>query len=397
VAPVSRRELLRGLGGAASLAAAGLVGCGRPLPRARMSAEHPARGRKLIFVQFGGGTRSSESIDDPGHRFIPRLWKELVPRGTLFTDVRVEHRVVHPNSTGSMMTGHWEWDDLDWSRPVAHPTLFELARRAWRAPDTDAWAFVYASILALAGASRAAGFGDRYAANVVEPPTIPRAAAEAMDRLMSTAAASGSVEEELVAVRRCAQLARSTSRISEQGLRSARALRLQREIFGRWRAGQGTTSHDAFLTESAIACMQRFAPTIAVVAFGEIDCAHYGSWSRYTEAILRTDALTHRLWQAAQRLPAYREQTLMLIVPDHGRESGGEGFVHHSDFYTNQGADESCRRVWMLALGPEVAAGRVVRAPTPLTAVAATGLEFLGLEASRGAAGSVLSSTRRTS
>ncbi len=51
----------------------------------------------------------------------------------------------------------------------------------------------------------------------------------------------------------------------------------------------------------------------------------------------------------------------MLVLPDHGRElerPGGTGFIHHSDFYTGQGADEGCRRVWMLAVGPGVPAGR---------------------------------------
>ena len=51
--------------------------------------------RKLIIVVFGGGTRYSESIGDPGHRHIPRLWNEMIPRGTLFTDVRVEGRRDH--------------------------------------------------------------------------------------------------------------------------------------------------------------------------------------------------------------------------------------------------------------------------------------------------------------
>jgi hypothetical protein len=49
----------------------------------------------------------------------------------------------------------------------------------------------------------------------------------------------------------------------------------------------------------------------------------------------------------------------------------------------------------MLAVGPGVAAGRVVDTPTPLTAVAATALEHLGLEASPGAARSVLALARR--
>ena len=115
--------------------------------------------------------------------------------------------------------------------------------------------------------------------------------------------------------------------------------------------------------------------------------------SSYVGAIARTDALTHRLWHTASTLSDYRDKTLMLILPDHGRELDGpesNGFIHHSDFYTNQGADEGCRRVWMLAIGPGVAPGRTVEEPVPITAAAATGLEHLGLDASSGAEPSVL-------
>jgi hypothetical protein len=88
----------------------------------------------------------------------------------------------------------------------------------------------------------------------------------------------------------------------------------------------------------------------------------------------------------------------MLVLPDHGREMekpGGTGFIHHSDFYTDQNTDEACRRVWMLALGPGVRAGQMVDAATPFTAAAGTGLEFLGLKPSPGAAPSVLQLTRQ--
>ena len=118
------------------------------------------------------------------------------------------------------------------------------------------------------------------------------------------------------------------------------------------------------------------------VDFGEINCAHYGSWSRYVEAIERTDLLTYRLWRATETLPAYRGKTVMLVLPDHGREleePGPNGFIHHSDFYTNQGADEGCRRVWMLALGPGIEPGKAIDRPTPITAAAPTGLRYLGL------------------
>ncbi|MHC4260346.1 MAG: hypothetical protein ACYSTF_08055 [Planctomycetota bacterium] len=157
---VNRREFLSvtaGFGAAAALGyARTAMGCAvRPL---KVSKSAPSAQRKLIVVLFGGGTRSSESVDDPEHRYIPHLWNEMVPQGTLFTNMRVEHKVVHPNSAGSIMTGHWEWDDVDWTRPVAHPTIFELFRKARGAPDTATWAFVYASILAKTGESLAKGY-----------------------------------------------------------------------------------------------------------------------------------------------------------------------------------------------------------------------------------------------
>ena len=353
--------------------------------------------RKLVIVLFGGGTRSSESIDEPEHRWIPRLWKEMVPRGTLFTNMRVEHKVVHPNSAGSIVTGHWEWDDIDWSRPVANPTIFEVYRKARKSPDTAAWAFVYASILAQAGVSRSAGYGVDCAANVVEPPTIPRSAAEDMDAKLRTAAATGSTDAEIKAAAESAGLARSTSRISLGGLRSDTARKFVESEYDGWKKSTGSTSHDLFLTDRAINCMRRFSPDVIAVMFGEIDCAHYGSWSRYVEAIKRTDELTWRLWRACEEIDAYRGKTLFLVLPDHGRElesKNGTGFIHHSDFYTNTGADEGCRRVWMLALGPGVAADRKIEKPTPITTVAATGLEYLGLTPAKGAAPSVLKLTK---
>jgi hypothetical protein len=267
---------------------------------------------------------------------------------------------------------------------VKHPTVFEVYRRERALPDTAAWAFVYASILAQVGCSTAAGYGQRFAANVVQPPTIPRAAGEEMDRRMQVAAASGSPETETAAAAECARLARSASHVEMSGLRSPKAREWFAAQYRDWqRATEGTTSHDAFLGDCAVACMREFSPGVLAVAFGEIDCAHYGSWSRYVAAIRRTDELVWTLWRATEELPAYRGRTLMLVLPDHGRElerPGGPGFIHHSDFYANTGADEGCRRVWMLGLGPGVAAGRTVERPTPVAAVAGIALRGLGGE-----------------
>jgi hypothetical protein len=297
------------LGALASGCLAGLA-----VGRARAAAA-----KKLVIVQFGGGARSRETIDDPKHEHIPHLWHQLIPAGTLFDNLRVEGPVVHPNSTAALFTGHWEYADFDWAQPPRHPTIFELYRRATGSPDTAAWAFVYASILARTGESKT--LGTRFAANVVVPPTIPRATAEEFDGWLARAKATGSPEAEAAALRRAAGLVRKTSRFDLQGLRSPDARAFVEERIALWkRAGQASTSHDEFLAESAIACLRRFAPEVLAVCFGEMDCAHYGSWSRYVEAIARTDALTFRLWHAVEQLPAYRGCTRFIVVPDHGRE-----------------------------------------------------------------------------
>jgi hypothetical protein len=381
---MKRRDFLHATG----LALGGLLGTGMA---------GAGRTRKLIIVIFGGGARFSETMGDPERRHIPRLAGEMTPRGTLFDRMRVEGTVVHPNCTASILTGHEEWADLDWARPPDHPTVFEIHRRARGAPDTSAWAFVYASILSRAGESRAEGYGPGLAANVVMPPTIPRSAAEEMGAILSRASARGSPEAEVEASRECGRIARTASRLDLGGLRSSAARELVEERYASWKAGTGTTSHDAFLAGGAIECMRMFSPDVLAVAFGEIDCAHYGSWSRYVEAIRRTDELTWRIWRAAEEIEAYRGRTLLLVLPDHGRElerPGGTGFIHHGDFYTGAGVDEGCRRVWMLALGSGIAAGRRIDEPFSIRSAAATGLEHIGLDPSPGAAASLLGLAR---
>jgi hypothetical protein len=375
---IGRRSFLRALAG-------GLLAGTAGARRARGSVDAGAT-NKLVIVQFGGGVRSSETISDPSHRYIPRLWNDLVSRGTLCTNMRVEGPVVHSNSTASLLTGHWEYADLDWAQPPVHPSVFELYRQATGAADTATWAFVYASILARTGESKM--LGTRFAANVVVPPTIPRETAEEFDRWIAEARATGSRQAEASALRRAARLVREASRFSLAGLRSAEARTFVEEQTEGWKRSEGSVSHDAFLADAALACMDRFAPDVLAICFGEIDSAHYGSWSRYVEAISHTDALTFRLWQETTRHPAYRGRTLFLVLPDHGRElerPQGPGFVHHSDFYTDAGADEGCRRVWMMMLGPGVPVGRRISRPIPITAVAATGLWHLNVLPSPGA------------
>jgi len=122
--------------------------------------------------------------------------------------------------------------------------------------------------------------------------------------------------------------------------------------------------------------MNRFAPSLLLVNFWDIDIAHYGAYSLYLDAIRRTDRLVYELWQHAQTLPAYRDRTTLMVVPEMGRDSdvAGNGFANH------RSGDESCRRVWLVALGAGVPKGTGTERPIRTMDVAPTVAQILGFK-----------------
>ncbi len=126
--------------------------------------------------------------------------------------------------------------------------------------------------------------------------------------------------------------------------------------------------------------MSRLAPPLLLVNFWDIDVAHFGAYSLYLEAIRRTDRLVHGLWQHAQSLPAYRDRTTLIVVPEMGRDgdASGNGFSNH------RSGDESCRRLWLLAVGAGVPRGLVSERPIRTLDVAPTVARVLGFKMPEG-------------
>jgi len=346
-----------------------------------------------VLVLFGGGTRNSESIDDADHEYVPELWNRLRPEGTLYTSIRNDGLIVHTSATASILSGHWEHRDLAWKEPARHPTLFERIRAARGITADECWAFVYAVILANSVFSVGTPFGRERSANVLYPPTVPRRTRDRVQELAALAAAArdpGEHEERMWEARR---LLMTTARPHCETLLTPEGAEFAEEYFARWRKEDGPTSHDAFIAGAAKAAMKRFRPRMTMVAFGEIDCAHYGNFSRYTDAVRRTDRIVFDLWTAVQSDPFYRERTFVIVTPDHGRELerlGGQGFVHHSNFYTGEGADEGCREVWALLLGPGIPKGELRDDVVSHLDIAPTVGRFFGIDWG-GAPGRVLS------
>jgi arylsulfatase A-like enzyme len=86
------------------------------------------------------------------------------------------------------------------------------------------------------------------------------------------------------------------------------------------------------------------------------------------------DAYLRRLWETLQSLPAYRDQTTLIVTPDHGRGSGPTEWRNHG------AAVDGAENIWIAVLGPDTPplGERANIAPVFQNQIAATLAALLG-------------------
>ena len=345
---MDRRTFLRAVGRSAAATAAATVAW----PGLATAAADPIE--NVILIRFGGGTRYTEWLGDPEHRWVPELWNKLRPQGTLFTNMTNEGRTGHFPGAMYLLTGRFDWYELAGRQRPETPTLFEHLRKANAWTDGDVVLANHHRETNLLAYSGAPDFGDAYGALQLRPADVRR---RKVAQLLET--------DEMPAKQR--------RRLEKAAQRMAKAAANQPQELGGLDPGQ--PHHDAFLraldpqefrkaggsdaqvAQLAMTAMNTLQPRFLTVVFQQIDVAHRGYWSLYTRAIANTDRLTARIVEASQTLPFYRGRTAVLIVPDCGRSLDGMG---NYGFQNHHAPDFGCRQIGMLALGPGIRRGAVV-------------------------------------
>jgi hypothetical protein len=110
------------------------------------------------------------------------------------------------------------------------------------------------------------------------------------------------------------------------------------------------------------------------IGLGETDnWAHMGSYPEYLNAVHRDDQYLQELWTLLQSMPEYKDQTMLIGLPDHGRGSGPLWRLHALPV---PGAGQT----WMAFLGPDTPPMGERRMTAPVTEgqIAATIAAALG-------------------
>ena len=335
--------------------------------------------RRVIVVTFGGGVRYEDTLAPEGWVNIPHLASELVPQGLVYPVARHEGLTGHFNSTGALVTGSRQNVDAYGSEAPVTPTIFEQFRKEHALPPEEAWVIATNKSFGLMGGSKLRAFGDPYSANVVLPKQL---LIKTIKSAVSTNSGPGVEDRRALAERMMLALDEGYEGFGWRVFESERTLgpelraSLAKSLLDYFNDPAAPTSGDELTFFMTKEIMNRFAPSLLVVNFWDIDIAHYGAFSLYLDAVRRTDRLVHELWQHAQSLPTYRDRTTLMVVPEMGRDSdvAGNGFANH------RSGDESCRRVWLVALGAGVPKGVGSQRPIRTLDVAPTVAQILGFK-----------------
>jgi hypothetical protein len=121
--------------------------------------------------------------------------------------------------------------------------------------------------------------------------------------------------------------------------------------------------------------MDQHHPSLVFLHLGEVDHAGHKNWGWYLEAISDADEIVYELWNRIQSDPDYRDQTTLLVTTDHGRHDDDHGgFLGHGDNC------EGCKRLFLLAIGPDIEAGVEFSEFRQQTDICPTVGELMGFE-----------------
>ncbi len=323
------------------------------------------------------------------------LSKPLHTQGALVTNLRyAEGAPGHVQGSACLVSGAYNNIENSPGARAPSPTLFELHRRATGAPATDAWCLsVLGGFFRAFQASEHQEYGPRFGGAWLAPPAVmspllPLAWSGKRSLRLDGQTPLPTVRDpraEMDAARRLtAVLDGNSPPLDDAALRysSEEATAIEEHLaaifgdptyesffpqdfgIGLNVNGQLEGTGDTITTYHAERILTRFLPHVMNISLFDVDVGH-SDYNGYLAAQPIADACVRHLWETIQSTEGLRDETALLVLPEHGRQlffngnnpdSLGRSGLDHG------GGDDGDRDVWMLALGPDFKPG--IHAPT---------------------------------
>ena len=385
---MKRRKFIRNLG----LGTAATIGVPYLLPSGRLFAASGARkANHVVFCLFAGGVRNLESVHKNDGNLMPYTLKgtegissdiisgiNFVPpntgitlqeQGTLYKEFRMKYGPTgHYGAHATAMTGVYTGENLNINANPQYPTIFELYRKH-NSPSMSAknawWVSNSLGAYAHLNYSTYAGYGADFGANYIQPASI--ISQEGFDNLGNSRIYNNTEEEKIKALRGfCDAHFSSQYNGAANSITNTEEDKIEIEAFinqcfieaaagqfnDPWGIGGGLYNNDMQTVNFAEKIIQEYKPELLVVNMQDVDIAH-SNFTLYANNIQKADYALAHLWNTIQNTPGMAEDTILIAMPEHGRNQDGnglyDGYGREALDHTN---DDYSREIFSLILGP---------------------------------------------
>lgn len=379
------------------LAAAGTFAAPYILPAGRLFAASGARlANHVVVCLFAGGVRNLEAVHKIDGNLMPGtlvgnetisadiaagmtalpmqpLPLPLQKYGTLYKEFRFrEGPTGHYSAHAVAITGRYADTGLNIRQAPEWPTVFELYRKH-SSPEKNAlntwWVSNTLGPYPALNYSSYPGYGSIYGANFIQPSSlVSQQSANALGNMkpfsgnerLSRDKIRNFLDKNFSGQYQPNDAGMANEPLDADRLRDFTATVLSNAANGHyadpWGAGgaMNTDMYNMFFAEEII---KEFKPELMVVNMQDVDVCHF-NFTRYADNLRKADFSVAHLWNTIQSTPGMANDTVMIVVPEHGRnqqpntviDSYGRYALDHTAI--NNSGDQMSREIFCLVVGP---------------------------------------------
>jgi len=385
---MGRRNFIKKL----TLTTTGIIGAPYLLPTGRLFASTGIRkANHVVFCLFAGGVRNQESVHKMDGNLMPYTLKgsegisadivsgiNFVPpntgmtlqeQGTLYKEFRMKYGPTgHYGAHATAMTGVYTGENLNINANPQYPTIFELYRKH-NSPSMSAkntwWVSNSLGAYAHLNYSTYQGYGPDFGANYIQPASI--ISQEGYEALGNSRSYDNTEEEKIKSIRGfCDAHFSSQYNGAANSITNTEEDKKEIEAFinqcfvdaangafnDPWGVGGSLFNNDMRTVHFAEKIIKEYKPELLVVNMQDVDIAH-SNFTLYANNLQKADYALSHLWNTIQSTPGMMNDTILIAMPEHGRNETGNGLY---DAYGREALDhtndEMSREIFSLILGP---------------------------------------------
>lgn len=383
---MNRRSFLK----RSAIATAGTFVVPYILPTGRLFAATGVRkANHVVVCLFAGGVRNLETIQKAEGNLMPYTLTGSEPitagisggmttipapsgtrlqnSGTLFKEFRYKQGPTgHYNGHTTAITGVYTSTDLNLKEHPQFPTIFEYYRKH-NSPTNSAlnawWISNSLGPYPSLNYSRDANYGALYGANYIQPASI--ISNDGYNVLGNPKVFSSGAQTNVKELRGffdnnfSSQYDPQEAGVVNPETDAAQLESFVNASFQQAMAGQynnpwglGFMSPDMlniFFSEKVI---QQFKPELMVVNMQDVDIAH-SNFTQYCDNMRKADYALWHLWNLIQSTPGMANDTILIAVPEHGRNQQSNSLMDaYGRYALDHTGDAMAREIFCLVLGP---------------------------------------------